>query len=62
MGGFNKSCTAEDFLTWIKAQSHEIFEGCDDEVAQEAAAIANIKRRIQILKPALDLREEPLEN
>ena len=58
MGGFNKSCTAEDFLTWIKAQSHEIFEGCDDEVAQEAAAIANIKRRIQILKPALDSREE----
>ena len=53
MGGFNKSCTAEDFLTWIKAQSHEIFEGCDNEVAQKAATIANIKRRIQILNQHL---------
>ena len=58
MGGFNKSCTAEDFLQWLKIQSDEIFDGCDDEVAQEAAAIANIKRRIQLIRPALDIREE----
>ncbi len=61
MGGFNKSCTAEDFLKWLKVQSDEIFEGCDDEVTQEAAAIANIKRRIQLLRPVLDAREEVSE-
>ena len=53
MGGFKKSCTAEDVLEWLKVQSHEIFSGCEDEVACEASAISNIKRRIQLLSSLL---------
>ncbi len=54
MGGSKQPCTAEDFLDWVKVQSHEIFRGCEDPVAFEAAAIANIKTRIQFLKFALE--------
>ena len=54
MGGSKKSCTAEDFLEWLKVQSHEIFRGCEDEVACEASAISNVKRRIQFLHSVLD--------
>ena len=57
-GGANKSCTAEDFLEWLQVQSHEIIDGCDSELACQAAAISNIKRRIQQLRPVLDAREE----
>ena len=58
MGGSIKACTAEDFLEWLKVQSHEIFRGCEDEVACEASAISNVKRRIQFLHFVLDWKED----
>ncbi len=56
MRGTEKSCTAEDFLEWIQLVPEDIF-GEKNLKSLQAEAIANIKQRIQYLRPILDSME-----
>jgi len=57
MKGFDKSCTAEDFLESLQMQPDEIFGKGEGSSSLQVSAIANVKRRIQFLRPALDAME-----
>lgn len=55
-GGHSKSCTPEDFLKWIEIYADDIFGDLDDPVARQAEAMANVRKRISMLRPIVDSR------
>lgn len=56
MGGTRKSCTGDDLLQWLMENAHEIFGDSKKSLTQQAAAMANLHRRMQILRPAVNAR------
>jgi hypothetical protein len=55
-GGRSKPCTPEDFLAWIELHADDIFSNLDDPIGRQADAVANIKRRIEMLRPIVNSR------
>lgn len=55
-GGFSKPCTPESFLTWIEQHADDIFANIDDPIARQADVVANVKRRIAMLRPIVTSR------